>query len=132
MAGLNHNRWPGWIGIRTKSLDFDIHAKDPTLLGGAKQHLEEVNRILAQPGFQSIDLEFDKKRGKRKINPEWYQIAGAQSIRQVAKSVGRLAEYTFFYSKGSRITHSASYKDQVRFVNDEVHFKPIRHLDGMS
>lgn len=116
----------------TKSFGFDIHAKRPTLAGEAKKHLAEVNRILAQPGFQSIDAEFDKKRGKRKIDPEWYEIVGAKSIRQVANVVGRLAEYEFFYSKGSQVTHSASYKDHVRFVKNQVHFKPIRHLDGID
>ena len=93
-----------------KSFGLDIHARDPTLAADAKKHRDEVNRILAQPDFRSIDQEFDQLRGKRKLDLEWYKLVGAKSIRQVAQAVGRLAEYEFFYAKGSQITHSASYR----------------------
>lgn len=115
-----------------KTVGLDIHARRPTLAGDAKKHLDEVNRILAQPDFQPIDQEFDQRRGKRKVDLEWYELVGAKSIRQVAEAVGRLAEYEFFYAKGSQITHSASYKDHIRFTKKQVQFKPIRHLDGID
>ena len=111
-----------------EGIGVDTYQSDPTLQDKAEQHLEEVNRILAQPSFQSIDAEFDRKKGRRKIDPEWYEVAGAKSIRQVAESVGRLPEYEMFYSKGSEITHSASYQDHIRFVKDGIHFKPLRLL----
>ena len=115
-----------------KSIGLDIHARRPTLASDAKKHLADVNRILAQPDFQAIDQEFDQRRGKRKVDLEWYELVGAKSIRQVAQAVGRLAEYELFYAKGSQITHSASYKDHIRFVKKQVHFKPIRHLQGID
>jgi hypothetical protein len=80
-----------------------------------------------------MDNEFDQAKGKKANHePEWYKICGAKSIRQVAKGVGRLAEYEFFYSKGSQITHTASYKDHIRFLKQRVHLKPIRHLEGID
>ena len=115
-----------------KSIGLDIHARRPALAGDAQKHLVEVNRILAQSEFQAIDKEYDQRRKKGKMDPEWYQVVGAKSIRQVAEAVGRLAEYEFFYAKGSQITHSASYKDHIRFVKKHVHFKPIRHLQGID
>ena len=115
-----------------KTVGLDIHARRPTLAADAKKHLDEVNRILAQSDFQPIDQEFDQRRGKRKVDLEWYELVGAKSIRQVAEAVGRLAEYEFFYAKGSQITHSASYKDHIRFTKNQVQFKPIRHLQGID
>lgn len=115
-----------------KTVGLDIHARRPTLAADAKTHLDEVNRILAQSDFQPIDQEFDQRRGKRKVDLEWYELVGAKSIRQVAEAVGRLAEYEFFYAKGSQITHSASYKDHIRFTKNQVQVKPIRHLQGID
>jgi hypothetical protein len=116
----------------SKSIGLDIHARRPTLAGEAKAHLDEVNRILSQPDFKAIDQEFDQIKGKRKVDVQWYQLVGAKSIRQVAEAVGRMAEYQFFYAKGSQVTHSGSYKDHIRFVKKQVHFKPIRHLQGID
>jgi hypothetical protein len=117
----------------SKSVGLDIHARRPTLAADAQKHLAEVNRILAQKAFAAMDKEYDQAKGKKqKYDPEWYQLCGAKSIRQVAQQVGRLPEYEFFYSKGSQITHTASYKDHIRFTKGQVHFTPIRHLQGID
>lgn len=113
-------------------LGVDIHAERPTLAGEASTHLTEVDRILAQPNLAAIDQEFAAARGKRKRDPEWYELDGLQSIRQVAEKVDRLPEYEFFYSKGSQVTHTGTYKDHVRFVDSHVRFKPIRHLADVN
>lgn len=113
-------------------LGVDIHAERPTLAGEASTHLTEVDRILAQPNLAAIDQEFTAARGKRKRDPEWYELDGLQSIRQVAEKVDRLPEYEFFYSKGSQVTHTGTYKDHVRFVDSQVRFKPIRHLADVN
>jgi Family of unknown function (DUF5677) len=115
-----------------KTLGLDIHAKRPTLASEAHTHLAEVNRILAQPELQAIDQEFTTAKKKRKHDPEWYELDGLTSIRQVAEAVGRLPEYEFFYSKGSQVTHTGSYKDHIRFAGGQVRFKPIRHLANVN
>lgn len=116
------------------TLGLDIHANRPTLASDATAHLAEVNRILAQPELQAIDQEFTaaKNKRKRKRDPEWYELDGLTSIRQVAEKVGRLPEYEFFYSKGSQVTHTGSYKDHIRFADGQVRFKPIRHLADVN
>jgi len=115
-----------------KSIGVDIHANRPTLGAEATARLAEINRILSQPELAPIDLAYTAARGKRKVDPEWYELDGLKSIRQVADAVGRLAEYEFFYSKGSQVTHTGSYKDHVRFAGGEVRFKPIRHLQSIN
>lgn len=115
-----------------KTLGLDIHANRPTLASDATTHLAEVNRILAQPELQAIDQEFTTVKKKRKRDPEWYELDGLTSIRQVAEKVGRLPEYEFFYSKGSQVTHTGSYKDHIRFADGQVRFKPIRHLADVN
>jgi hypothetical protein len=114
--------------------NIDLHANRPTLLGEATSHLAEVNRILAQAEFAPIDAEFDQRKnnGKRKREVEWYVLTGMNSIRQIASAVDRLAEYEMFYGKGSRITHTASYKGHIRFTADQIHFKPVRHVAELS
>lgn len=115
-----------------KTLGLNIHANRPTLASDATAHLAEVNRILAQPELRAIDKEFTTAKKKRKRDPEWYELDGLKSIRQVAEKVGRLAEYEFFYSKGSQVTHTGSYKDHIRFADGQVRFKPIRHLEDIN
>lgn len=115
-----------------KTLGLDIHANRPTLASDANAHLAEVNRILAQSELQKIDQEFTTAKKKRKHDPEWYELDGLTSIRKVAEAVKRLPEYEFFYSKGSQVTHTGSYKDHIRFANGQVRFKPIRHLADVN
>jgi hypothetical protein len=116
----------------SKSIGLDIHARRPTLEAEAREHLKEVNRILSQTNFANMDQEFEKLKKKRKREPSWVQVCGANNIRAVADQVGRIAEYSFFYSRGSQITHSATYKDHVKFAKDKVHLKPIRNLSGVD
>ena len=113
----------------TKPLGVDIHAERPSLLAEAKARLAEVDRVLAQAGLAAINAEFDlSRKGKRKIEVEWYVLTGKGSIRQIADAVKRLPEYEMFYGKGSRITHTASYKHHIGFRSGQIHFKPVRHV----
>ena len=117
---------------QTIDLDYDIHDSQPTLESEAKNHLDEVNRILSQPELRATDESFEKKKRKAKHEPRWYSGHGVASIRQLAKSIGRNAEYNLFYSIASKITHSASYKNHIRFAGKQIKFKPIRNLEGIG
>lgn len=128
---------PGTIEEKATSriaamLGLDFQAERPTLATDARNHLAEVNRILAQSDLKTIDKEFTTARGNRKRDPEWYELDGLKSIRQVAENVGRLPEYEFFYAKGSQVTHTGSYKDHIRFRSGQVHLLPIRHLADVN
>jgi hypothetical protein len=116
----------------TAGLGVDVNANRPTLSSEATALLDEVNRILAQPELAVIDAEFNEARQKRKRDVEWYQLDGLGSIRDVARAVGRLPEYELFYSKGSQIAHTGSYKDHVRFSNEHLKLLPVRHLKDVN
>ncbi len=115
-----------------QTFGVDILKNRPGLAAEAATRLAEINRVLAQPDLAPIDHEFAAARGKRKRDPEWYELDGLQSIRKVAEKVRRLAEYEFFYSKGSQVTHTATYKDHVLLAKGELRFKPIRHLADVN
>lgn len=116
----------------TGTLGRDIHSRRPGLAEAALTQLAEVRRILQQPALRAIDEQFDKLKRKRGYDPDWYVVAGAKSVAQIAKVVGRQHEYAVFYSKGSVVTHSGSYRDHLRFVGQEVRFKPIRHIADLN
>jgi hypothetical protein len=113
-------------------LGFNIQRNRPNLAAESTKHLAEINRILDQAELKPIDQEFDTARGRRPRDPEWYELDGLKSIRQVAEKVGRLPEYTFFYSRGSQVTHTGSYKDHILFREDQVRFIPIRHVSQLN
>jgi hypothetical protein len=116
----------------TKPIALDIQGKHPELAAGAAAQIVEIDRILAQPDLAAVNAEFERLRGKRKHDVDWYVVAGATSIADIAKQVGRFHEYVAFYSKGSSVTHSSSYKDHLRFAGNEVRFVPVRHLAALN
>lgn len=118
----------------TKFVGLDTDAILPSLAAYASHRLAEINRILAQPHLKQIDDEFNtqKAKKKRKHDPKWYELDGNITIRGMASSVGRLAEYEVFYAKGSRVNHCASYKDHVAFSDGHLRFKPIRNLADVN
>jgi len=114
-----------------KSIGLDIH-NEPNLGIDAKKALLEINKILGLPDYQEINNEFDQRKGRRKIELQWYELVGAKSIRQIAQAVGRIDEYETFYSKGSKISHSASFRDHIIFGKGRIHLKPIYHIEGID
>lgn len=117
----------------SESLGVDVHSDRPTLATDAAAHLAEVNRILAQPNLAAVDKEFDTARQARRPDVKWYALDNdVKSIRQIADQVGRLPEYEFFYSKGSLVAHTGTYKDHIRFAAKEARLKPIRHVADIN
>lgn len=113
-------------------LGTDIMSLRPSLANDSKTLLAEVDKILAQPEFSSIDQDFERKKKKSGKEPKWHAPLGPGTVRQIAKELQRLPEYELFYSKGSQVTHTGSYKDYVRFSKEHLTFKPVRRLDGIS
>lgn len=122
------------FGEITRSLRMDLHENDPELDSAAQKQLAEVNRILAQTHFAPMDAEFEKikQKDRRAREPAWYAPFGVTSIRQIAKQLDRLPDYAVFYGKGSQVTHSASYRDHLRFTPGQVHFISIRSPEGLQ
>jgi hypothetical protein len=99
----------------------------------ANKELEKVDAFLSKPGWAEINKEFEQKKNKKTgAEAYWYRLLGVSSIRQLAKDVGRIGEYDWFYSRGSEIMHVASYKDHVRFSRGKISFVPIRQLGNID
>ena len=95
-----------------------------------RARVQEIDDLLSQPELKRVNEEFERLRKKNKFSfdSEWHEAAGTKSIRQMAKDVGRSAEYDVFYAIGSNSVHGKSYKEHLAIHSDQVHFKPIRHL----
>jgi len=113
---------------------IDVHANNPSLATTAADGVTEANRVLSQPALASIDQAFSNARKPgRNYDVEWYALDGLKSIRQVADKVGRLAEYDFFYSRGSQVMHTGTYTDHMLMSKEKgaVRFKSMRHLEDV-
>lgn len=73
-------------------------------------------------------LNNTKKKNKLSYEPAWHKVLGVPSVRGIAKQLQRLAEYNIYYSKGSRVVHSSSFKDQLQFTSTGAHLPPIRYV----
>lgn len=107
-----------------------IDIKDIEIKAG--EELAKINALLAQNRWNEIDKEFEEKKKGRGVEVYWYKMFGIGSIRQLAKEVGRLAEYDLFYTRSSEIMHSASYRDHIQFGKGTVTFEPIRQLKDIN
>lgn len=98
------------------------------VLEAATASLEEVERILRQPHLATAEAELAaaKKRGNR--HPSWYSMEGHTTLRKLAIHLSQLVEYETFYARGSQVIHTGSYRDHVRFVDQEIQVHPIRHV----
>jgi len=56
-----------------KSLNLNLHELDPNLASDARLHLAEIKRILAQPNFSEVNADFDRVKGTKIYDPEWYR-----------------------------------------------------------
>lgn len=105
--------------------------ENPKLVAEINKDIEDIERVLKQDNFVNINEKYEKMRVKKKKEEAfWYKAYGVQSLRQIAKMVGRLAEYEIFYPAGSEVTHSTSYREHVRFHEGMITFEPIRKLEG--
>ncbi|MGD1120234.1 MAG: DUF5677 domain-containing protein [Dehalococcoidales bacterium] len=110
-------------------LDFD---KDKEL---ANKQLEEINKILNQPVFKQIYEQFEVIYKKGKREPNWYTpILQNGSLGIIARAVGRYPQYLFYYDKGSKVMHSSSYTDHIKFSkkDNKIIFEPIRYLNDID
>ncbi len=93
-----------------------VNFKSPEIQQMANRQLSEIDRILNQETFKPINDEFDALKKKRKRELYWYQpLLKGGSLRRIAKDAGRSSQYVFFYERGSKVTHVATYRNHVQF-----------------
>jgi hypothetical protein len=93
-------------------------------------HAKQADTILALPEYASADAAFEayKKKTKRPYEPAWYKVLGVGSVAAMASQIGRRAEYAIFYSKGSEVVHSSTYKDHFKFGPKGATVTPVRNV----
>jgi hypothetical protein len=109
----------------------DIVAQRPALDAEAGAYMSEADRILAQPSLAAANAAFDQYLADHRSlrgEPEWYKVLGMRSVRGIARELMRLPDYIVYYGKSSRVTHSATYKDQISFQSVGAIAHPIRNL----
>lgn len=111
-------------------LSTDLAANRSTLKDDGVKQVADTERILSLPEYAETNKAFDafKKKAGIKHEPEWYKVLGKRNIKAIASELQRLPEYIIYYGQASIVTHSASYKDQLRFKSKGVSAKPIRHV----
>lgn len=92
----------------------------------------ELETHLGSESFVEINSEFNRLRKESGREPRWHQVVGARTLRDVAKQVGRLADYTIFYSTYSDETHSSSRRSHLVVADSTAVLHPIRHLDQLG
>jgi hypothetical protein len=110
-----------------KDLGF---ANYPSFEKDGASHAKKADAILALPEYASADAAFEafNKKSKRPYEPAWYKVLGVGSVAALAKEVGRRAEYTIFYSKGSEVVHSSTFKDHFKIVPTGATVTPVRNV----
>jgi hypothetical protein len=100
----------------------------------AKNRLSEIDRILNQTSYKLINNELETLSNKRKREVFWYQpFLKSASLKRIAKDVGRSGEYVYFYERGSKTAHAATYRNHVQFSKKgALSFEPIRNLSKID
>lgn len=111
-------------------IGVDLKALQPNWANVAATQIQEIDKTLARPKYANINQTFDAQKKANRPDPHWYSLLGAPSIRSIAKTLKRLAEYELIYSKGSQITHTSNLNPHLNVGNGTVAIKPIRFLEG--
>lgn len=111
----------------------DILTGRPTLDAEGTKYVSEVDSILGRPEYSSISAEFEQFKKKHKISyePSWHKVLGV-TAKGIAKQLQRLPDYNVYYSVGSRVVHSSSYKDHLKFTRAGAHAHPIRYIADLG
>jgi len=98
----------------------------------AKERIKEIDRILSQPAFAAVSVDFEKRREGRAFDPAWYVPLGERNLGTMSKKVDKAALYLFLYGEASEVMHTSSYDHHVKFGSGEVTFEPIRSVEGFK
>lgn len=95
-------------------------------LGELEAEVKKIDEILSRSPFASINAKFEALYAKKGFDQPWYNVYGVRSIRAMAAELNRDAEYRYFYSVLSRLTHGSDLWKSVSFGRDKVEVNPVR------
>lgn len=109
--------------------DLQDPCKRAALEKEAKKRESDISRFLSSAINKEVNDAFDKL--KKRYDVAWYRPCGPSSIRQVADAVKLEAEYDFFYSHFSDISHAGAFDKHVKICPQGIVFEPIRSPEGI-
>lgn len=94
--------------------------------------IAELDERLRRADLRQMNAAFDRRRGKRPFDPEWYGVLfpkkGRPSLYTLAKQLHRRAEYRLIYEQGSEMMHSSRMGPHIHVTPTGVRIRPLREL----
>lgn len=106
-------------------------SREEHIVEDARKQLKSIDTILKQPVFKPINYQFDKIK-KRDFDEHWYAPSGVRSLREIARKLDVLPEYTIFYASFSNVVHSQAIQKHISIERDGVIFQPTRYLESIA
>ena len=94
---------------------------------GMAAHASQLEtKVRTDPTFAPIVAEWDRMKGNRQSDPEWYALfGGANNIRELAKKLRWQSLYDFLYRDWSNAVHAGNTLERVLTTEDEL--SPLRY-----
>lgn len=99
----------------------------------ARDRIQKIDEHIAEnPEFQEINGWFEAE--KKKKEPDWFVPGGGpRTRRQMAKKLGRLAEYDVWYGQWSEVHHASRTRGSVAIPErGRMFIEPIRDIEGLA
>lgn len=98
----------------------------------AEQKIDGLQQVLTRPHLRAAEAEF--QRTHRKVrNPSFYALwDGPQKVDQLARRLGRFAEYHFLYRGWSEMMHATGLSRQLGSTDEGIGVVPFRNADRLS
>jgi hypothetical protein len=100
----------------------------PETATGIAKEISQIDTLLADPKYATINTAFDKAKGKKSYDPHWYELCGVTSIRAVAIANGRQKDYDYIYSPFSGVSHGGDMWKSIHFHPGQVEVNAIREV----
>ena len=91
-----------------------------------RAQIANLNKELSGPSMRDLNKKFEDFYKKKEYEQDWYKILGVRSFREIAKYVGRTAEYLIIYTSGSEVMHGSTYSGQLAFDRLKIITNPLR------
>jgi hypothetical protein len=90
----------------------------------------ELLRLLSSKTYEKINSDFELVSRRGKPEPDWYRPGegSPKSLYDMAKRLGRSAEYTTLYKIYSSYSHGTRADNHFKVRNDSVVIEPVRRL----
>jgi len=108
--------------------DFGVKI-DGDVKDSAKKTIGDIDRVLSQPKFGTINNDFEAYRKKKHRDPAWYVPLGLGSFGAVSRAVGRGSLYALLYSGASEVMHTSNYGHHFQIGINKLTLQPIRSLE---